>query len=48
MVREEIARYAAGTARTRDDLDEDLEAASLEEWQEQEPKTPTKKRGPKR
>jgi len=32
MVREEIARYAAETASTREDLDEDLEAASLESW----------------
>ena len=32
MVREEIARYAAEAAGTRDDLDESLEAASLQTW----------------
>jgi predicted transcriptional regulator len=31
MVREAIAAYAAGIAGTRDDLDDDLESASLEE-----------------
>ena len=32
MARNEIARYAAEVAGTREDLDEDLEAASLELW----------------
>jgi hypothetical protein len=32
MVREAIARYAAEVAGSRDDLDEALEAASLEGW----------------
>jgi predicted DNA-binding protein len=32
MVREQIARYAVEAAGSRDDLDEDLEAASLEQW----------------
>ena len=41
MVREEIARYAAEAAGTRDDLDEALEAASLQTWSTAKP---TKKR----
>lgn len=41
-VREAIARYAVETAGSRDDLDEALEAASLEEWQE--PKRRKKRR----
>ena len=32
MLREEIARYAADTAGTRDDLDDALETASLDLW----------------
>jgi hypothetical protein len=46
MVREEIARYAVETAGSREDLDEELEAASLEEWSA--PKTPKKRAGRKR
>jgi hypothetical protein len=46
MVREDIARFAAETAGSREDLDEALEAASLEEWRE--PKPPGKRRGRKR
>jgi predicted DNA-binding protein len=46
MVREDIARYAAEVAGTREDLDEALEAASLEAWQE--PKAPKKRRERKR
>ena len=42
MVREEIARYAVATAGTRDDLDDALEAASLEALHE--PKRPGKRR----
>jgi predicted transcriptional regulator len=37
-VREAIAAYAADVAGSRDDLDPDLEAASLEAWRPQ-PKT---------
>jgi hypothetical protein len=33
MVREEIARYAVAMAGTPVDLDEELEAASLDEWE---------------
>jgi hypothetical protein len=46
MAREDIARYAAEVAGTREDLDEALEAASLEAWQEQ--KAPKKRRERKR
>jgi hypothetical protein len=46
VVREEIARYAVQVAGSRDDLDEDLEAASLEALQE--PKRARKRREPKR
>lgn len=46
MVREAIARYAAEAAGTRDDLDEALEAATLEGWQE--PRPAKKRRGRKR
>ena len=35
MVREAIAAYAADVAGTPDDLDEDLEEASLEQWREE-------------
>ena len=35
MVREAIAEYAAKVAGTADDLDEGLEAASLEQWHEE-------------
>ena len=38
LVREEIARYAAEAAGTRADVDEDLEAASLEVWRAGAPK----------
>jgi predicted DNA-binding protein len=38
MVREAIARYAADVAGTREDLDEDLEAASLEMLREDAPR----------
>ena len=41
-VRESIARYAAEVAGSRDDLDEALEATSLEQWQASKP--PRKKR----
>jgi len=34
MVREAIAVYAANVAGTRDDLDETLESAAIEAWQE--------------
>ena len=37
-VREAIAAYAAGAAGSREDLDPDLETASLEAWRPQ-PKT---------
>ena len=37
MVREEIARYAAEAAGSRDDLDEALEAASLQTWRTAKP-----------
>ena len=37
MVREEIARYAAEAAGSRDDLDEALEAASLQTWSTAKP-----------
>jgi hypothetical protein len=46
MVREEIARYAAAAAGTREDLDAGLEAASLEGWRAA--KTPKKRRERKR
>lgn len=46
MVREDIARYAAETAGSREDLDEALEAASLDEWRQ--PKPPKKRREQKR
>jgi hypothetical protein len=46
VVREEIVRYAAAVAGTRDDLDEDLEAASLATWPESKP--PKKRAGRKR
>jgi hypothetical protein len=42
MVREAIAAYAADVAGTREDLDRDLESASLELWRD-EPKP--RKRG---
>ena len=35
MTREAIAAYAAAVAGTPDDLDEDLEEASLERWREE-------------
>ena len=35
MVREAIAEYATKVAGTPDDLDEDLEKASLEHWREE-------------
>jgi hypothetical protein len=41
LVREEIARYAVEAAGSRDDLDEALEAAALEEWSAP-PRTPKK------
>ena len=46
MVREAIAGYAAAVAGTRDDLDEQLEAASLELWRDEHPvkKRRTRKR----
>ena len=37
MVREAIAAYAADVAGTPADLDEQLEAASLERWREERP-----------
>jgi hypothetical protein len=46
MVREEIARYAAEAAGSRDDLDEELEAASLEQWRT--PRRPKKRAERKR
>ena len=46
MVREAIAEYAAKAAGTPDDLDEDLEAASLEHWREEQ--RPKRARKPKR
>jgi predicted transcriptional regulator len=46
MVREAIAEYAAQVAGTPDDLDKDLEAASLESWLEQPP--PKRRRRRKR
>lgn len=46
MVREAIAGYAAGAAGTRDDLDEDLEVASLDQLREVSP--PKKPRRRKR
>ena len=45
MVREAIAEYAAEVAGTPDDLDEDLENASLEHWrEEQRPKRARKRK----
>jgi predicted transcriptional regulator len=42
-MREAIAEYAAKVAGTREDLDEDLEEASLEPWRaKQPPKRPRK------
>jgi hypothetical protein len=38
MVREAIARYAAGAAGSADDLDEALEAASVEALREPKPR----------
>ena len=46
LVREAVARYAADAAGSREDLDEDLEAASLEMWAQLD--RPAKKRGRKR
>lgn len=46
MVREEIAQYAAHVAGTPADLDEGLEAASLELWRAA--KAPKKRRARKR
>jgi hypothetical protein len=46
LVREAIARYAGETAGTRDDLDEELETASLEQWRESP--APRKRRERKR
>ena len=37
LVREAIAEYAAAVSGTTDDLDEDLERASLEAWSETSP-----------
>ena len=39
MVREAIAAYAADVGGSRDDLDRDLEAASLELWHHKRPPT---------
>ena len=47
MVREEIARYAAEVGGTRDDVDGDLETASLELWRDATP-APKKRRDRKR
>ena len=44
MVREAIAAYAAEVAGSRDDLDEDLEVASLEVWRSDRPSTKTRRR----
>ena len=46
MVREAIAEYAVKAAGTGDDLDEELEAASLEPWREEQ--RPRKQRKRKR
>lgn len=37
LVRESIARYAAEVAGSREDLDEALEAASIEQWRASKP-----------
>lgn len=44
MVREAIAAYAADVAGSRDDLDTDLEAASLELWDRERPPTKARRR----
>lgn len=44
MVREAIAAYAAKVGGSRDDLDDSLEAASLEVWQSDRPSTKTRRR----
>jgi hypothetical protein len=44
VVREAIARYAAEAAGSRDDLDEALEAASLEALQEPQPRRKRRER----
>jgi hypothetical protein len=46
LVREAVARYAAEAVGTGEDLDEALEAASLETWKDLDP--PRKRRGRKR
>jgi len=40
MVREAIAAYAAHVAGTQDDLDEALETAALEVWQQEPARGP--------
>jgi len=44
MVREAIAAYAAEVAGSREDLDKDLEAASLEVWRRERPRTKARRR----
>ena len=44
MVREAIAAYAAEVGGGRDDLDKDLEAASLELWHREPPPTKARRR----
>jgi hypothetical protein len=44
VVREAIARYAVETAGSREDLDEALEAASLETWQATKPRQKKRER----